>query len=143
MTELCKGVRCVLVDLGESFQTYIFLQILASIPLRTSPVKFVRPSNAAADLIFRRRSEGPRRIPLHRHRNPGVGTAGRVTVVRVLPLRARSRLYRGRILQVNMRLKALAEIYTMHLCTDLKSHFSKKLLEFCQNSRTFSEILLL
>ena len=35
--------------------------------------------------------------------------------------RARSRLYRGQSLQVNMRLKALAEIYTMHsfaqLCT--------------------------
>ena len=28
--------------------------------------------------------------------------------------RARSRLYRGQILQENMRLKALAEIYTMH-----------------------------
>ena len=28
--------------------------------------------------------------------------------------RARSRLYRNQILQVNMRLKALAEIYTMH-----------------------------
>ena len=28
--------------------------------------------------------------------------------------RARSRLYRNGILQVNMRLKALAEIYTMH-----------------------------
>ena len=28
--------------------------------------------------------------------------------------RARSRLYRSQILQVNMRLKALAEIYTMH-----------------------------
>ena len=28
--------------------------------------------------------------------------------------RARSRLYRGQILQVNMRLKALVEIYTMH-----------------------------
>ena len=28
--------------------------------------------------------------------------------------RARSRLYRGQILQQNMRLKALAEIYTMH-----------------------------
>ena len=28
--------------------------------------------------------------------------------------RARSRLYRGQILQVNMCLKALAEIYTMH-----------------------------
>ena len=28
--------------------------------------------------------------------------------------RARSRLYRSQILQVNIRLKALAEIYTMH-----------------------------
>ena len=28
--------------------------------------------------------------------------------------RARSRLYRNEILQVNMRLKALAEIYTIH-----------------------------
>ena len=28
--------------------------------------------------------------------------------------RARSRLYRNEIVQVNMRLKALAEIYTMH-----------------------------
>ena len=28
--------------------------------------------------------------------------------------RARSRLYRSQILQVNLRLKALAEIYTMH-----------------------------
>ena len=40
--------------------------------------------------------------------------------------RARSRLYRGQILQVNMRLKALAEIYTMHsfalLCRALESH---------------------
>ena len=44
--ELCKGVHCV--DLGESFQTHIFLQNLASIQPRTSPVKFARPSNAAA-----------------------------------------------------------------------------------------------
>ena len=36
--ELCKGVYCV--DLGESFQTHIFLQNFASIQPRTSPVKF-------------------------------------------------------------------------------------------------------
>ena len=30
-------------------------------------------------------------------------------------IRARSRLYRSQILQVNARWKALAEIYTMHL----------------------------
>ena len=42
ITELCKGVHCV--DLGESFQTHIFLQNLASIQPRTSPVKFARPT---------------------------------------------------------------------------------------------------
>ena len=36
--ERCKGVHCV--DLGESFQTHILLQKLASIQPRTSPVKF-------------------------------------------------------------------------------------------------------
>ena len=34
--------------------------------------------------------------------------------MRILTKLARSRLYRRHILQVNMRLKALAEIYTMH-----------------------------
>ena len=40
--ERCKGVHCV--DLGESFPTHIFLQNLASIQPRTSPVKFARSS---------------------------------------------------------------------------------------------------
>ena len=40
ITELCKGVLCV--DLGESFQTHIYLQILVWIQPRTSPVKFAR-----------------------------------------------------------------------------------------------------
>ena len=43
ITELCKGVHCV--DLGESFQTHIYLQNLASIPPRTSPNKFVSSSS--------------------------------------------------------------------------------------------------
>ena len=61
-------------------------------------------------------------------RDPGLGPVGRVgpsparmnawddcCIARSGKLdRARSRLYRGRILQENMRLKALAEIYTMH-----------------------------
>ena len=38
--ERCKGVHCV--DLGESFQTHIYLQNLASIQPRTSLVKFAR-----------------------------------------------------------------------------------------------------
>ena len=44
--KLCNGVHCV--DLGESFQTHVYLQNFASIQPRTSPVKFARPSNAAA-----------------------------------------------------------------------------------------------
>ena len=42
--ELCKGVHCV--DLGESFQTHIYSQNLASIQPRTGPVKFARSSRA-------------------------------------------------------------------------------------------------
>ena len=38
--ERCKGVHCV--DLGESFPTIIYLQHLASIQPRTSPIKFAR-----------------------------------------------------------------------------------------------------
>ena len=38
--ERCKGVHCV--DLGESFQTHIYLQNLASIQPRTSLVTFAR-----------------------------------------------------------------------------------------------------
>ena len=39
--ELCKGVYYYFVDLCESFQTHIYLQNLASIQPRTSPLKFV------------------------------------------------------------------------------------------------------
>ena len=38
--ELCKGVHCV--DIGESFQTHIYLQNLASIQPKTSPAKCAR-----------------------------------------------------------------------------------------------------
>ena len=40
IAELCKGVHCV--ELGESFQTHMYLQNLDSIQPRTSPVKFGR-----------------------------------------------------------------------------------------------------
>jgi len=45
--ELCTGVHRV--DLGESFQTRTYLQKLASVQPRTSPRKFARSSNAAAE----------------------------------------------------------------------------------------------
>ena len=41
--------------------------------------------------------------------------------------RARSRLYRSQTLQVNMRLKALAEIYTMHSFAQLRNHIFSKM----------------
>ena len=50
-------------------------------------------------------------------RAPESGDAGSIGAMQARSgklYRARSRLYRSQILQVNMRLKALAEIYTMH-----------------------------
>ena len=44
--EQCKGVNCV--DLGESFQTHIFLQNLASIQPRTIPLKFAASRDGLA-----------------------------------------------------------------------------------------------
>ena len=54
ITELCKGVHCV--DLGGSFPTHIFLQNLASMRPRTSPVKSERRGSE--------RRLGPRGIAL-------------------------------------------------------------------------------
>ena len=54
--------------------------------------------------------------------------------------RARSRLYRGQILQENMRLKALAEIYTMHSFAQLRNLiFFKISPKFRQNFAKFSK----
>ena len=47
IAEPCKGVHCV--DLGESFQTHIFLQNFASTQPRTSPQKFAQSSVLTAD----------------------------------------------------------------------------------------------
>ena len=44
ISEQCKGVQCV--DLGESFQTHIFLLNFASVQPRTSRLKFARSSGA-------------------------------------------------------------------------------------------------
>ena len=68
--ELCKGVHCV--DLGESFQTHIFLQNLASIQPRTSTVKFARSSNAAASVVDQ--------VLVLQERDPPVPRGGAVVV---------------------------------------------------------------
>ena len=91
------------VDLGESFQTHIFLQIVASIPPRTSPVKFARslamqqPASAAVVGSADRRGAGrpERRQPRATRRGRGravlrqpAGAAGHRRPAR--PTRARN-----------------------------------------------------
>ena len=48
--EKCKGVHCV--DLGESFQTHIYLQNFVSIQPKTSPVKFAASRNLPHPAAF-------------------------------------------------------------------------------------------
>ena len=65
--EQCKGVHCV--DLGESFPTHIYLQNLASIQPRTSPVKFAGGGGAespSAGLLERLRDHGGELLVEHR-----------------------------------------------------------------------------
>ena len=110
--ERCKGVHCV--DLGESFPTRIYLQKSASIQPRTSPSKF--GGKIQFNIHFT-----PRHHAMGTAASSGVpgSEAGAVPAYASGSgcgklYRARSRLYRNEILQENMRLKALAEIYTMH-----------------------------
>ena len=57
----CKGVYCV--DLGESLQTHIYLQNLASVQPRTSPPKFGRsPKKADGDAPRGRRGRRGREV---------------------------------------------------------------------------------
>ena len=58
--ELCKGVHCV--DLDESFQTHIYLQNLASIQPRTSPVKLDAPELLEGHRVHRRPAAGTRAL---------------------------------------------------------------------------------
>ena len=71
--ELCKGVHCV--DLGESFQTHIYLQNLASIQPRTSPLKFARSSRiGAVSVMVIPIGAEDRRAPRGKHRSTAAGS---------------------------------------------------------------------
>ena len=59
IAEPCKGVHYV--DLGESFQTHIFLQNLASIQPRTSPPKFAASAGLRRQRELEREREEDRR----------------------------------------------------------------------------------
>ena len=98
--------------------------------------------------IMRQRNTAPTRIPHEHGRNlPRCRTrllawashfepsTGRLNIRSDLR-RARSRLYRSEVLQENMRLKALTEIYTMHSFAQLGNliFFSKFCQNFLQNS---------
>ena len=77
---------------------------------------------------------GPAHLFRPRARPPGADAADEVRSSGSDKLyRARSRLYRSQILQVNMRWKALVEIYTMHSFAQLcnLNFFSK----FCQKKK--------
>ena len=75
LAELCKGVH--FVDLGESFQTHIYLQNLASTQPRTSPLKFAaRRCGVSAE-----RSAAP----------PRAARPGWASLLRLPPLEAATR----------------------------------------------------
>ena len=118
-----------LVDLVKSFPTNIFLQNLASIQKRTSPIKFdhlaEKSENGSISNLSTKRSAArsaapappgfPQPAPRRRLRAQDLRSEVNIELNFPPKLRgARSRLYRRRFLQVNTRWKALAEIYTMH-----------------------------
>ena len=118
------------IDLGESFPTHIYLQNLASIQPRTSSLKVGRLPNGGKLLGVEAAEAGPGDGPRGADSlldSSALDWALIDTIARKLGgtvvvapqllsklYRARSRLYRNQILQENMRLKALAEIYKMH-----------------------------
>ena len=59
--ELCKGVHCV--DLDESFQTHIYLQNLASMQPRTSPLNFAASRDSRRSARCATRLTGPADAP--------------------------------------------------------------------------------
>ena len=149
--ELCKSVHCV--DLAESFQTHIYLQNLASIQPRTSPVKFACSEASTAGQLrlggclpegtFS--AGGPRsgcgdagfrfRLPERRSRSRlGGGNTGKSCENRKLFLQFFSGLVLGCIkkkFQKNMRLTSFFKLYKicilLHRC-NLK-HLAKTRFE--------------
>ena len=119
IAELCRGVHCV--DLGESCQTHPYLQNLASIQPRTSPQSLPDPSRCSSPAEPISASGAPNGPLEHRRRAGRRFGASFESLQFTLAETEQSTLctfiswlYQNDILQVKMRLKALAEIYTMH-----------------------------
>ena len=90
------------VDLGESFQTHIYSQNLASVQPRTSPLKFARSSNAAAE---RARADGARD---GKARHTARGRARHQAMATDLPIHNSEpfRIFSGRMYYFNSRKSA-------------------------------------
>ena len=98
-----------LVDFEKCCKTRIFLQKSVPIQPKTSNILPKICQKLATTL----------RVPAaagrsHASTRTGTALAAQLAAPCGKIYRARSRLYRNEILQVNMRLKALAEIYVMH-----------------------------
>ena len=139
-TESCQYVGELLSKFGLFWQRDTFSTSSAfassSIPKGSAPA-------SPFSMMF---WKWPRRSGTCRRRSRSAGVSCGPATARSGKLdRARSRLYRGQILQQNMRLKALAEIYTMHsfaqLCNlNFLSKFCQKLCQILQNSANLARL---
>ena len=113
------------VDLVKSFQhrfRYSREQASQSLPkLSQTSEKKLEYTEVAAFAM--RPGESPGFSPAA----PGLRWSGHVVTGCGKLYKARSRLYRSQISQVNMRWKALAEIYTMHSFALLENHIFSKI----------------
>ena len=120
------------VDLGASFPTHIYLQNLASIQPRTSPLKFAgsrRPPRAAGWTAERKlmRLLRDARLSCHGIRQTLEGSFSAVSK----PNFASKYAFES----------SRRDLHNALLCTAPKSHFFQKISRICQNLRKFSEIL--
>ena len=129
-----KNLNCFLGDTAEkrAFKAAPCKESTGTVQ-KEVPRGWDRPRRPDPRVDEGRRRRGRRR-PLHE--SEGSGKLDR----------ARSRLYRSQILQVNMRWKALAEIYTMHsfaqLCNlNFLSKICQIFAKFCKISEIFRKIL--
>ena len=111
IAELCKGLQCV--DLGESFQTHIHLQNLASIQPRTSRSKLADTSEQGCSQADSRSGGWKRDAGAFAAgaAAPAAETAAATSESVGWQNVARFRLYRLRFLQENMRSTAFFKIY--------------------------------
>ena len=132
----CTQVHCV--DLGESFQTHIFLQILPSIQPRTSPVKSARPlafmqqpasARGAGAAVSRTAPPAfdfdlaPWPRPIYQRRG-GMRSASRQTLQDSFSAVSKPNFASKHSLESSRR-----DLHNALLCTGLQSHFLSKICQ--------------